>query len=93
MTRIAVYECRCCGRSVSLPMAAGHRAVARIRCEGWCLRCDGACRDVARRTAIEREEDAAPLEPEPALVAPTVRLVRPSARLDLRDFRPQDQAW
>lgn len=92
MPRIAVYECRCCGGRVSQPVPEGVRVAPRIRCEGWCLRCDGSCRDFARRIALEREEE--PPRSEAALeVAPTVRLARPSKRLDLPDFRPQDMSW
>lgn len=90
--RIAVYECPCCSRRVSLPVEPGRRAATRLPCGGWCLRCDGACRDVVRRIAVEREEDT-PEPPTPLAPMPEVRLVKPSARLDLPDFRPRDRAW
>jgi hypothetical protein len=90
MPRIAVYECPCCGRRVSDPVAAGRRAPTRQRCEGWCRRCDGACRDQARRIAVERAEEPAAAAVLEAL--PPVRLVKPSARLDLPDFRPPERA-
>ena len=91
MPRIAVYECACCGGRVSRPVPPYHRATPRLRCEGWCLRCGGSCRDVARRVAVEQEE--APDVVAEAIVAERVRLVKPSPRLDLPDFRPQDLAW
>jgi hypothetical protein len=90
MTRIAVYECPCCGRRVSLAVDAGTRPSRRIDCKGWCQPCGGACLDVARCTGIE--QDGEPV-PEPTLWAKTARFVRASSRLDLPDVAPQDLAW
>ena len=91
MGRIAVYECPCCARRLSQPMPARRRAAPSIQCEGWCLRCGGACHDSARCIAVEPDEDPATLVQ--ALIADAARLVKPSRRLDLPDFRPQDLAW
>jgi hypothetical protein len=90
MPKFAVFECPCCSRRVSIPVAPGGRVPGRTRCDGWCRRCDGACHDLARRVAVERDDGPVALE---APVADAVRLVKPSARLDLPDFRPQDLAW
>jgi hypothetical protein len=83
--RIAVYECPCCAGRVSVPVEPGRRPATRLRCEGWCVRCDGSCRDFAHRVAVERDE-------APAVAAPQeIRVVRPSRRLDLPDFRLPDR--
>lgn len=91
MTRIAVYECPCCGRRLSSQVEPGQHLPKRLRCDGWCLRCGGGCLDDARRLALEPAE-----EPEAIPVAEAskpVRFIRASRRLDLPTFQPQDLAW